>query len=69
MKIKIFQANWVIEVESEINKWLSENPNIEIIDVKPHSNVMYDMYESQPPTVCNQWLEYTWTVIYKENNS
>lgn len=65
MKIKIFQANWVSEIEKAINEWISENPTFEIVDIKPYATIMWDFYNGQPPTICNQWSEYTWTVIYK----
>lgn len=66
MKIKIFQANWPSEVETEVNKWLEENPNIEIVDIKPFATVMQEMYIGQSPIICNQWCDYTWTVIYQD---
>lgn len=65
MKVKIFQANWVDDIEKNINTWLEENPNYEIVDVKPYATIMWDFYNGQQPTICNQWSEYTWTVIYR----
>ena len=51
MQVKIFQANWISEVENEMNKWLSENTKCKIVDIKTHSATMYDYYGGQQPSV------------------
>lgn len=45
MKIKTFQAGTLLELESQIQQWLTGNPNIEIIDVQ------FDFVESKAAIV------------------
>ena len=66
MKIKIFNENFASDVEAAVNKWLEENPDIEIVDIKTFATPMHEMCTGQPPTILNQWNEYLWTIVYKE---
>jgi hypothetical protein len=66
-RIKIFKANWIEEIETSINDWLRNNPQLEIEKINTHTAIMWDFFaSSQPPQICNQWSEYIWTIIYKD---
>jgi hypothetical protein len=67
MNVEIFSQNSVTEIEDSMNEWIEKNPNFEIITVVPYATMMHQLYYEREPTVCNQWTEYIWTVIYKTN--
>lgn len=43
------------KVEEDINQWLQEHPEVESVSII--RTPMYDMYQNQAPTVCNQWSD------------
>lgn len=60
MQIIIFQGNG--NNEKEVNNWLIQNKNVEIVNIFYQST--YDFYECyRPPQICNQWI--ITTVLYK----
>lgn len=68
MKIKIISKTDIISVENELNKWIEENPHIQIIQVYPYTVMLRDYFYGRPDEVCNQWSEFHWTIIYTERN-
>lgn len=64
-QIKIFEFHG--NNETEVNTWLRENPQIEVISVNMVS--MHDLYSGQTPTVCNEWTATIVTYRIPENNS
>lgn len=58
-QIKIFEGHG--NNEDEVNIWLKENKNINVISVM-HQTI-YDYYDCYtPPTICNQWI--ATTIVY-----
>lgn len=61
-QIKIFEGNG--NNESDVNAWLSENPNIKVLTVSVQP--LHEFYKFiTPPQICNQWL--ATTVIYQKS--
>lgn len=58
-QIKIFEGHG--NNEDDINLWLKENQNIEVVNV--NMIPMHDLYISREPTVCNSWI--STILIYK----
>ena len=67
MKVKIFIESFTNQLEDAINKWLEENPEVEIISMYPYICVLHDLYENYPTQIANQWKESTMTILYKDN--
>jgi hypothetical protein len=63
MNVKVFNNGR--DLETEINKWIEEVGDIEIVNV--HTNLMHDLFCDG--TVCNQW--YAAMIFYnnKEGNN
>ena len=59
-QIKIFEGNG--NNENEVNSWLKENPEIDIIGV--NMVPMHDRYSYGAGDICNQWV--ATIVIYEE---
>lgn len=63
IQIKVFEGHG--NNETEINKWLKGNPNINILSIE--CSPMYDLYSNiTPPTICNQWIATTIVYAIKE---
>jgi len=59
-QVKVFEGNG--NNESDINNFLKDNPDIEVISVTHNS--MHDLYYNITPIqICNQWIAST--LIYK----
>ena len=58
-RIKMFESGY--DHEKEINDWLLQNPEIEVVSVS--SVPMHDLYTGVPPQICSQWVRTT--VVYK----
>ena len=64
MKVKIFEADAVSQIETKFNQWLEYSSDIEIIQITPSFHCVHDLNYSGD--ILNQWGSYTWTIIYKE---
>jgi hypothetical protein len=64
IQIKTFDPS-TETTEAQCNRWLSENPDIEIISI--HNSPLYDFYSSGEPSICNQWIRMT--VVYKKRSN
>lgn len=51
-QVKIFEGHG--NNETDINKWLQENPNIRIIQI--NMIPMFDRYSYGQGDICNQWI-------------
>lgn len=58
-QIKIFEGNG--NNETDINEWLKNNPDIQIINI--NMMPMFDRYSYGQGDICNQWI--ATIVIYK----
>ena len=66
MNTEIIEGYSTIELAQNINTWLSENSNIEILSMTPYFTVLHELYYSDPNTITNQWQSYTMTILFKE---
>jgi len=62
-QIKMFEGHG--NNENEVNRWLQENPNVEVLNVT--LTPMYDLYCNTALNVCNQWI--TTTITYTINDA
>lgn len=51
-QIEIFEGNGNNQIQ--VNEWLRNNPGVH--DISVTTVPMYDMYQCQPPQICNQWI-------------
>jgi len=65
MKIKIITTNYADSIQLQVDKFIEENPNVEIINCICSGSSHFDLYQGDKPTVCNTWQEFIYTIIYK----
>lgn len=66
MKVKFFEnpnAGSFSDFEDEINKFISKE-NIKVISITSNITPMHDLFEDG--RICNQWDQFSVTLIYKE---
>jgi hypothetical protein len=62
MKTEIITSQNVAEAQEQINKFLLNNPiNVVSVEVRPYN--LHDLFYDG--NVCNQWIEYITTILYK----
>ena len=63
MKVKIFSNSTSInELEIQINQFIEEN-NVEVLSINTSISPMHDLFYDGG--VCNQWEQYTISLVYK----
>lgn len=64
MKVKFFTSSESFEaLENEINEFVDAE-NVGVISLTPNTLYGHDFFEDG--RICNQWIDYTVTLIYKE---
>lgn len=51
------------DVENRVNNFIADK---DVVNVNVSVTPMHDLYSNQEPTVCNQWIEFTATVLYRD---